>query len=641
MNRVIAVALASLLTLSGIALGQEGDEAAKMRIAEKLRQEKLARERAEQAVKKAAAEAAQRRVQVILQQNQIAFPVQAVVDEIVVGPDGGVVGKKDNLPTDPALRDQSYLRSAGLPVDPKGILDYFKRRTLPEANPKMLSELVVQLGDEEFQVREKAFGTLAALGAAALPAIKDGLAFADTEVRRRSTELKSKIEANAEPTLQQAAARVLARAKTPGMSEVLLAYLPMASDVGVVDEICRALGEVAVLQGKADAGLVKALQDKQPLRRAAAGEAFIRAKSQEHLPAVRGMLKDGDRLVRLRVGLALAYAREKASLPVLVDLLGELPAEQLSGVEEILFMLAQDQTPSISLGTDEASRKACRDAWAAWLAKNEDKIDLAKLVEVESQQGFTLICQQQAFNRIMIGGNGPLRPKGEIVEIDREKKVRWKIEIDQMASDVQFTREGTVLVAEYQTQRVTERETKKGDIVWQIDSLGGMPICVQRLASGNTFIATQSRLLEVDRQKKVVFEYNRPSDVMRAKKLLNGDVAFVTNSGTFFRIEPKNKKVLKSFHVGNPAITFGSMDVLPNGHVLVPEYSANRVVEFNSEGRQIKAFPVSLPNGVQRLPNGNTFVVSQSTRRLIEFDREGREVWSHMTDGLPYNARRR
>jgi hypothetical protein len=88
-------------------------------------------------------------------------------------------------------------------------------------------------------------------------------------------------------------------------------------------------------------------------------------------------------------------------------------------------------------------------------------------------------------------------------------------------------------------------------------------------------------------------------------------------------------------------VLFGSMDVLPNGNVLVPDFQQNRVVEYNGEGKQIAQFNVQWPNSALRLPNGNTLVASQNTRKVMEFTRDGRIAWEYSSDGMVFNAKRR
>ena len=53
-------------------------------------------------------------------------------------------------------------------------------------------------------------------------------------------------------------------------AEAILAYLPFADDETIFDELQSALNSVAYPKGKAHPSLLKALADKQPVRRAAA-----------------------------------------------------------------------------------------------------------------------------------------------------------------------------------------------------------------------------------------------------------------------------------------------------------------------------------------------------------------------------------
>src|SRR5438128_2681610 len=57
-----------------------------------------------------------------------------------------------------------------------------------------LEDLVQQLGDRDFQVREKASKTIRALGIEALPALQKRRAAGDPEVRRRLDELIPPLE---------------------------------------------------------------------------------------------------------------------------------------------------------------------------------------------------------------------------------------------------------------------------------------------------------------------------------------------------------------------------------------------------------------------------------------------------------------
>jgi HEAT repeat protein len=541
-------------------------------------------------------------------------------------------------PADEAARDdEKILKASGLGADPQALLRYFKDKTFAEIDPKELSRLLRELGSSDFRTREDAFIHLAKLGTAALAALKQAEGETDPEVKRRVAELKRRIEIKAEALLQGAALRTIARGKPAGAAAILLAYAPFASEPSIVDEIGKALGSVAQPGGKVDAAVLEALGSDKALLRGLAGEALARAGATERLPAVRQLLKDADANVRLRVALALVTAKEDQAVPVLVELLGQLNADQLWRAEELLVRLAGDKAPAVALGSDQATRQAARAAWQGWL-QAQDKIDLAKLEEAPPLLGFTLMVQQH-FNRPGIVVPGKARTGGEVFEIDQNKTVKWRFDVETYPVDAAIVGNDRVLVAEYQAACITERSFK-GQVLWKKE-VNGNPIGIQRLPSGNTFIVMQNRLLEIDRDQNEVWSLPRQQhDIMRGRKLRNGEVIFITNLGVLTRLNPKTKEE-KSFNVGQVQVLFGSIDVLPNGHVLLPEFHTNRVVEYDTNGKAVNHINVQWPNSAVRLPNGHTLVASQNARRVIEFNRSGEEVWSYQCDGAVFNAHRR
>jgi hypothetical protein len=493
------------------------------------------------------------------------------------------------------------------------------------------------MGDEDFRIREKAFVAIQGLGYSALVGLKQAEGDADTEVKRRALELRQHIEAKTDPAIQTAVARLVGKAKPAGAAEVLLNYLPFAADHGVIDEICKSLGQVAVRGGKVESPVLQAVKDTRPVKRGAAAEALARAKVKDQLPVVRELLKDKDPSVRLRVALALVPYRDKEVVPVLIDAMGHLPPEQLWPAEEVLVRLAGDKAPAVSLGTNEPSRQACQKAWTEWFTTHKDKIELAKLDSPQALLGYTLVVQQML-------NVGVKRTGGRVAEFDTNKKQRWGFDIQTYPVDAQVVGQDRVLLAEYQGGRVSERDFK-GNVQWEVQ-VGGNPIGVQKLANGNVFVVMQNRLVEYDRNKKEVFTLQRQNfDIFRAHKHRNGEIVYITNNGNngvLVRVDA-NQKEKKSFAVGQFGSLFGSIDVLPNGHVLVPLFQEHRVVEYDADGKQVAQITgVQLPTGVQRLPNGNTIITSLNTRRVVEFDRNGREVWNfNQANGQIFNAHRR
>jgi outer membrane protein assembly factor BamB len=348
-------------------------------------------------------------------------------------------------------------------------------------------------------------------------------------------------------------------------------------------------------------------------------------------------LKDKDISVRYRVCMAMIPLHDKDIVPVMIDLMGELSPNQLWPVEEALLRLAGEKAPNVSLGADEAGRQKCKKAWSEWFTANEAKLDMAKLSAENVFLGYTMIVQHN--NRIGAGGGNV----GEIFELDKDKNVRWKITVPTgYPVDAQILPNGRVLVAEYQANKVTERDLK-GEVKWEY-FCGGNPFSAQRLPNGNTFIAMQARLVEVDRNKQEVWSYQRPnSDIVRARKLPNGEVCFVSNlgQGQFFRMDAQTKNITKQFQINPVTMLFGAMDILPNGNVLIAHYNQQRVHEYDKDGKLVNnAINIQWPNSVVRLPNGNNLVTSYNQRQVYEFN-GNQQVWNFQTDGIVFVARRR
>jgi hypothetical protein len=532
---------------------------------------------------------------------------------------------------DTTAADEETLKAAGVGVDGPALLEFFRKGTLTDDRWNQIKALIRKLGDRSYRVREKASAELLAEGSAAVPLLRLALKDPDIEVVRRAEDCLRQIAAQAaDPSLAAAAARLLALRKPAGAAEVLLAYLPFTDGEDlVVEEIHTTLGALALRDGKADPVLGAALTDPVPARRLAAAVALCRAGVAEQQPAVRNLLQDTDLAVRLRVAMALAFAKERDAIPVLIELLALLPQAQAWPAEDLLHRLAGEQAPDATLGRDDASRRTCRDAWAAWWREHAASADLSRLEGGHRLLGYTLIVMLDL---------------GRVLELDADDQPRWQIDNLEKPLDAQVLPGDRVLIAEHDGNRVTERN-RKGEVLWRKDVEG--PLVAQRLPNGHTFIANQLQLLEVDRHGKEVFSFARPGGelIMRAQKLRNGDIACITSAGPgeayrFVRLAPTGREAL-SFPV-HVKTSGGRIDVLPNGHVLVPEYAHNRVVEYTPTGKAVWEAAIDAPIAAVRLPNGNTLVTSMNQQRAVEFDRTGKlQVWEYAADTKVTRAYRR
>ncbi len=410
-----------------------------------------------------------------------------------------------SAPADDAIAaDEETLRAADLPIDGPGLLDLLRKRVLSEADRQRAGTLIRQLGDDDFDVRERASAGLMAMGPAVRPLLRAALDGDDPEVRFRAQHCLIVIARTAPSASAEAAAvRTLGRLKPSGAVEALLAVLPTLEDADLLDDASQALASAGVVGGKVDPALVQALSDPSPLRRAAAGDALTRAGVADLRPAVEKLLRDADPAVRQQVALALVGAHDKEAIPTLIDLLGETPRQRSGPVEDVLRLVAGDQAPSVSPGDDEASRRKCRDAWEDWWKDHRASLDLAGIDLARRRLGYTLVTEMDLRQR----------SSSNLIEYDAGGKERWRITGLRYAVDAQMVGPDRVLVAEYIGRAVSERNTR-GEILWQYHA-PGLVLGAQRLSDGDTFVVARNQLTVLDKDGQEKTALPRPNDVLR------------------------------------------------------------------------------------------------------------------------------
>jgi hypothetical protein len=174
-----------------------------------------------------------------------------------------------------AAWDEQLLKKAELPGDDRALLDFLRKQIPTPARLARVGELVKQLGDEVFAVREKAEAGLLELGAVALPALRKASKDTDLEVRRRSSRLVWRIQKRAGQPLTAAAVHLLALRRTDGAVKVLLDLLPGLEEP-LTSDVYAALACFALRNGKPDPALLAALGDKDAVKKAAAAAVLGR-----------------------------------------------------------------------------------------------------------------------------------------------------------------------------------------------------------------------------------------------------------------------------------------------------------------------------------------------------------------------------
>ncbi len=513
-------------------------------------------------------------------------------------------------------------------TDGDSTLAEFKKRTLSEVDRSKVLALIHQLGDDDFNLRERAQSELQNLSGAVLPLLRTAATSdRDEEVKKRAAKCIETIDKDRQSAQLPVKARLIGFRKPLAAAEVLLGFLPFADDEPTFEEIRGALAAIAVRDGKPDPTLVKALDDKLPLRRGIAAEALAAGGAADERALARRLLKDTDMGVRLRVALALTAAREREAVAPLIDLLAELPPEKGWQAEAYLRTLAGDAAPNVSVAADAASRTKARDAWSEWWKKNEATVDLGRPVG-PSTLGYTLITELNS-----------VKGMGRVFEVDGAGKIRWSIENLQGPTDAKVVPGNHVLIAEHNLNRVSEQDFK-GKVLWERPM--NQPVSVQRLPNGNTFLVGRGEITEIDAGGKTVMTFARNNfDIVSGIKLKNGEIGYSTQNGQSFKLDSSGKELRTLKGAGGNTYYYGSADILANDHWICPSWNMNKVIEFDKDGKTVWEASVMRPISARRLTNGNTLVTSMQPWKVMELDRSGKVVWECKENAQGMRAERR
>ncbi len=370
------------------------------------------------------------------------------------------------------------------------------------------------------------------------------------------------------------------------------------------------------------------MSDREPVCRAAAAYASSRIVPNE-TSRLRPLLQGTNPQVRFEAAHALACVGDREAVPVLIGLLADTPTPLAWQAFELLLILAGDKPPATLLPDDPAARRTVRAAWLDWWRANGPRVDLTPLrIDEVRLQGVNVLVE------IPAGSTG-----GKVWECRADGKERWSLTDCLFPIDVHVLPGGRLLIAEAGSQKVTERD-RTGKVLWTypVDSY---PTTCQRLSNGNTFIATNKALLEVDPAGKTVSSFVNPTggSIYGARRLPHGHTLFLSEGGKIVELN-RTGQVVRTIDLGLPERQWGGVEPLPNGRFLVHLMSENRVFEVDAAGRRSHEITILRPASAVRLPNGHTLVASCLGRQALEFDAGGREVWQQKTPGLLVSVQR-
>lgn len=238
--------------------------------------------------------------------------------------------------------------------------------------------------------------------------------------------------------------------------------------------------------------------------------------------------------------------------------------------------------------------------------------------------------------RILVSDHGP---RGEVVAmLWPSGEEQWTIP-NKRGHDVQPLPGGGILFTVGADHKVVEVDANRKEVWTCCDGLEH-PLAAQRLPNGNTLIgdAKAGRVIEVTPAKKVVWEYK--SADLANMRMRNANR---TAAGTTLIAVEAEAKLIEVDQSGRIVWQWQAPEGskrrmylglrLPNGNTVMPLNDPGEVVEVDPSGKVVRSIAgnkmdirMVWASGLAVLPNGNLLVNDYTGRRLMEIDAKGNIV---------------
>lgn len=195
-----------------------------------------------------------------------------------------------------------------------------------------------------------------------------------------------------------------------------------------------------------------------------------------------------------------------------------------------------------------------------------------------------------------------------------------------------------IIVADHENGKVIKIK-EDGTLLWEARNDNGHD--VQLLPNGNLLIVRGPTVQEIDKDKKVVHEIGKPTiqAAESAQRLPNGHTV-VADNGAHRVVElDENDKVVWSFDVPNdnkrPSPTMRQVRRLDNGDTLICASTEDKVMEVSPDKKVVWSYDLPFPYLATRLENGHTIISSgdgygsKQGFFVIEVDKDGKTVWKY------------
>jgi HEAT repeat protein len=507
-------------------------------------------------------------------------------------------------------QEQSYvaqLRAAGISPTREGIAKYLQSLVPNEERQRQLQDLVQQLGDSNFNVRQQAQAALEEMPSPPVDLLRQAADSSDAEIRFRARQILAAVSGGDSRLAIQAVLNYIVDRRLTGLAQPLLEFLPHWDDHSPYGLAARALIATA---GRDDAPLLQKTARSGPAGlRPMTLRALAEVLQAEAASDLTELLGDKDLQVRIVAAEALANLGRRESLAALVVLLDVDDRDVRSRAGEVLRNFTRQDFSYVAYDKPE-TRAAAVAQWRQWVAAHGES---AKVY-------FPLSPHQQFVGRTLMS----LYPN-TLREIDAEGVKQFERRTFTYVWGCHATADGRRLVADYSKRFIVEYNAA-GEQVWLKGDLPGPPADCRLLDDGRVLLALgeANQVIEIDREGNTVWSVDVEGRPTTAERLPNGHTLINLQLGKrVVEVDPAGKVVWELGGIDNALTAQG----LANGNVLVCEMNLGKAVEFNRAGRKVWEH-AGFENAcqAQRLPGGNTLVSDSSG--LHEISPTGEKVWS-------------
>jgi HEAT repeat protein len=529
-------------------------------------------------------------------------------------------------------------------TDDDSLIDYLQSVVAAEGSERTVGRLIVELGDGDFQHRERVAQRLVELGERARAALQKNRDHPDAEVARRVRECLSKIGQRPQMNVPLIAVRLLVSRRVERAIPVFLDCLGQIADRDMEEEIYFGLDSLSQSMGKTHPALVAALHDKRAGPRAVAACLLGRVGDQTQKDSVRRLLGDREPAVRLRAAQGLLAARDSAGVEALIGLLEARDIETAWQAEELLHWIAGDATPNAAVGSGcREERERCTELWKKWWRVRKGSVDWAEIGRDGRRPGLVFlrdyVAERTAERYTLCGCDGLPRYSFEA------RTTFWARE---GGAPGMWIGGGKLLGwRDRASRRLTERDLL-GRAEWTSEPLEGLREAAwRRLGDGRTLLSDGKVIVELDPGGRMTKERPVEEFVAPASRGKSGEGEGRGQGGgnknlKNYRLEPKGTWFGKE---GRLFVRWVNTAV---GKAFLVEYDPGsgeprQWIEVSlrddtpTEERGIGVVSAGLEVGERvKLRNGNTLIghtrKEPEEEQAAEMDGEKRKVWESVTN---------